>query len=337
VKVGILFNLVDEIQKGNEIDKLADNEVLQTAHAVKNALSEKGLEVVLIRVDNKGMRGIRKQIKEISEDVDFIFNLAEGIDGDVLAEPKIAAAIKKAGIPFSGSDEKALAVCLDKVKAKEMFIKNGILTPDYQVLSDGSEELKPGLSFPLIVKPMHEDGSIGITMNSLVKNDEELRKKVLEIIDVYKQPALVEEYIDGREINASIIGKQGAEHLEILPLSEIQFKFSDDRPRIVSFEAKWLEDSEEYKKTVGVCPVRIPKKVEQVVIETAKKAFRVMGCDNYSRVDFRIRDNVPYVLEVNPNPCINPEGAGFIRSAAAAGYSYNQIIQKIFDLARENN
>ena len=162
-----------------------------------------------------------------------------------------------------------------------------------------------------------------------------LKSKVGEILDTYKQEALVEEFIDGinvREINAALIGNNG--DLRVLPLSEIVFNFEDNSPRILSYKAKWETGSLEYENTMGRCPIEVSKTIERKIIEDAKKAFRITGCSDYARVDFRVRGEEVYVLEVNPNPCINPsDGAGFIGSARVAGYSYDDLIYEIFRLA----
>jgi D-alanine-D-alanine ligase len=323
MRIGILYNLVDKVESGKEIDKLADNEVLQTASAVKEALEKKGHAASLVRLNGR-LEGLKKRF-------DFIFNLAEGIGGNHLAEPEIALSLKKAGIPFSGADDYALALCMDKARTKKLLQKHEIPTPEFQVFKNPDDKLKKKLGFPLIVKPAYEDGSIGIELDSVVRNDDELRHKVKEVLSTYNQPALVERFIDGREINVAIIGNR--KNLYVLPLSEIMFDFPDNLPKIVSFKAKWVEDSMQYKGTVGKCPAEVPKHLHDKLAEAAKKAFKVTKCKDYARVDFRVKGDEIYALEVNPNPCINPNGAGFVRSAKAAGYAYDDMINKILELA----
>lgn len=324
MRFGILYNLVDSVQKGKDIEKLADNEVVDTVAAVKKALERAGHSAEMVRVNISEFPSFRKRF-------DFIFNLAEGIDGDILAEPMIAAELKKAGMGFTGADETALTLCLDKLKTKEMLLKNNILTPRFQLFRSIKEKRDAALKFPLIAKPVHEDASIGIDSSSVVHDDSHLMAKVKEILESYKQPALVEEFIDGREINAALLGN--GDTVEVLPLSEIIFDFPDGMPKIVSFEAKWIEDSMQCKNTTGRCPAELPEKMREKIISSAKRAFRIMGCRDYARVDFRIRGEDAFVLEVNPNPCINPQGTGFIRSGNAAGYSYDDIINRIAELA----
>lgn len=324
MRVGILYNLVDKVDHGKDLDKLADNEVLETSKAVKTALEKKGHAAALEKINPD-------ELEKLKQKYDLIFNLAEGIGGDPLKEPEIAAVFEKAGLPFTGAGSKALALCLNKEKAKQVLIKNNIPTPKYQLIKKLPAKKNKDLKYPLIIKPVHEDGSIGINSDSVVNDDASFEKKVKEILEVYKQPALVEEYIDGREINVGILGN--GKGIEALPLSEIMFDFPEGVPKIVSFEAKWIEESMLCKKSIGKSPADVPEHIRNRIVELAKKAFLAMGCADYGRVDLRLRGEELFVLEVNPNPCINPDGAGFIRSANAAGYSYDDIINKIVELA----
>jgi D-alanine-D-alanine ligase len=324
MKVGILYNLVDKVDHGKDLDKLADNEVLETSKAVKIALEKKGHAAALEKINPD-------ELEKLKQKYDLIFNLAEGIGGDPLKEPEIAAVFEKSGLPFTGAGSKALALCLNKEKAKQVLIKNNIPTPKYQLIKKLPAKKNKDLKYPLIIKPVHEDGSIGINSDSVVNDDASFEKKVKEILEVYKQPALVEEYIDGREINVGILGN--GKGIEALPLSEIIFDFPEGVPKIVSFEAKWVEESMLCKKSIGKCPADVPEQIRKRIVELAKKAFLAMGCADYGRVDLRLRGEELFVLEVNPNPCINPDGAGFIRSANAAGYRYDDVINKIVELA----
>jgi D-alanine-D-alanine ligase len=328
MRVGILYNLVDNIEKGRDDDKLADNEVLETAAAVKAALESSGHEASLERVSLKGLPSLKQRY-------DFIFNLAEGIGDDATQEPEIARILEESGIPFTGSGSGALRLCLDKRAAKQHLIRNKIPTPQFQLFKRKEDKKNPTLRFPLIVKPVHEDGSIGITPDSVVYDDSSLKAKVKEVLSLYRQPAIVEEYIDGREINVAVLGN--GEGAEILPLSEIIFDFEDDTPKIVSFDAKWIEDSPLFKGTKGECPADVPEKMREKIIALARKSFLTMGCSDYARVDFRVREDELFVLEVNPNPCINPCGAGFIASGIAAGYDYADLMNRILEIAMKRN
>ena len=323
MKIGVLYTFVDEIQHGFEQDKLADNEIIQIVDLVRKALKETH-EVVPVRMRRNTFFQINLH------NFDFIFNLCEGLEGNAEGEAAIAAYLEAQQIPFTGSNHLTLALSLDKVKTKEILIANGIRTPKYQLFRSSVEKLNNALQFPLIVKPIHEDASIGINVDSVVNNEVDLKKKVQYVLDNYDQPALVEEYIDGREVNASILGN--GENLEVLPLSEIIFDLPEGVPRIVDYASKWVEESEMYQKTNGTCPADLPPAMEALIRKTAIQSYQATGCRDYARVDFRITDDKVYVLEVNPNPGINID-SGFFRSISHFGLTYPQMIEKILDLA----
>ena len=194
---------------------------------------------------------------------------------------------------------------------------------------DADIHIVPGNSiFPLIVKPSNQHCSLGINFDSVVENKIQLNKQIKIIEKQFGQKPLVEEYIFGRELNVMILGD------EVLPISEIIFgEYYKDKPKIVDYEAKWREQSENYKQTVGVCPADLEKSLVVKIEKIALKAFQVCGGRDYGRVDMRLSENnEPYVLEVNLNPDIRPDGGAF-RSAKTAGYSYPQFLKKIVEIA----
>ena len=319
MKIGILYNLIDRIECGLEIDLLSENEIAGVAEDVLKILADKH-EVIPVRIRRELLPCLNKK------SFDLIFNLCEGIDANPHGEAWVAGLLDIIGIPYTGSDSLTLGLCLNKAQTKHLFKANNIPTPHYQVFSDSSQRPASELKFPLFVKPSCEDASIGIKTDSVVYNKPELSKKVEFILKNYHQPALVEEYIDGRELNAAIIGN--GDSLDVLPISEIVFKSCADLPNIVSYEAKWIEDSEMFQKTVGTCPSNLPEDIEREIRRLAIDAYHLTGCRDYARVDFRLKDGVPYILEVNPNPSIKID-SGFARSASAAGISYNELIGRI--------
>jgi len=211
------------------------------------------------------------------------------------------------------------------------LIKHKIPTPRSELFK--SEKAAFHLDFPVIIKPVHEDGGIGISGSSVVHGEVSLRKKVKEILTLYKQPALVEEFIDGREVSVSVIGN--GKEIEVLPLFELVFNFPPGVPKIRSYESKWIEDSMEFKQTLHKVPAEIDKKTAAQIRKEAIKAFKLTGCQDYARIDFRLKGNKPYVLEVNPNPCLYPVDATIVFCAKAAGYTYDEIILKLFEIARK--
>ncbi|MBN1501969.1 ATP-grasp domain-containing protein [Candidatus Woesearchaeota archaeon] len=323
MQIAVIYNLVEDTKARKEEEKIADNEILVTAEAVKHVFISRGHDCDLVRVDSCLSELLKGKY-------DCIFNLAEGIDDRPSGEAEIAELLEKICIPFTGNNSNCLSTCLDKKKTKEILVNNKITTPNFQIFQSENQEAK-GLMYPLIVKPVNEDASIGITLNSYVVDAKQLKRKVKEVLNLYKQPALVEEFIDGREINAALIGT--ASDVVVLPLSEIIFDFPKNIPKFLPFEAKWIESSVLYKMSTGKCPAEVNSELRKKIEELAIKCFKIMKCKGYARVDFRVKDNEPYVLEVNPNPGINPHDSGFVRSAKAFGYSFEDLILKIFSLA----
>jgi D-alanine-D-alanine ligase len=268
-----------------------------------------------------------------NEKPDLVFNLGDdGFRGDPTLEPHVAAIFDILDIPYTGNNYFSLALCQNKARAKEILSYQGIPTPKFQVFTNANRKLNPELKFPLIVKPVREDGSVGIKERSVVNNEEQLREQVNHVLDVYQQEALVEEFIDGREFNLALLGNK---KLTALPIAEVDFSgMPSNMPRIVSYRAKWVKQSVAFKKTPVICPAQIDEKLTNLIQETAKKCFKAFACHGYSRIDFRYDDknNQIYVLEVNPNPDISAD-AGMARAALAAGLSYKDLLLKIIDLA----
>ncbi|MBN2458987.1 ATP-grasp domain-containing protein [Candidatus Woesearchaeota archaeon] len=292
---------------------------------VEEAIKSLNHEVIKVNADEN----IFQKLLELKGQVDVIYNLAEeGYKLDIHTEPHLAALFEMLGYKFTGSNYLCLANCLDKARAKQLFAVNDLPSPKFQIFSkeiNGDLKLN-GLNFPLIVKPGKSDGSIGIRKNSVVEDEESLKLRVNEIIQTYEQPALVEEFIDGREINVGILGNK---RLTVLPMSEIIFNLPPEEWNFVPYEAKWLTKTKYYKGTVPNCPADVEPGLKAELEELAKKAYSLMGVRGYGRVDFRIdKEGKPYILEVNPNPDISRD-AGLTRMITAHGMTYEELIDKI--------
>jgi D-alanine-D-alanine ligase len=262
---------------------------------------------------------------------DVVFNLCESICGDSRFEPLLPMLLEKDGLAFTGSGSFALSLALHKHKAKEILRARGVPTPAAALISDPAEVVN--LPFPLIVKPSREDASVGIYSESVVSTAEALRTRIAHIVAQYRQPALVEQYIDGREIYVSLLGRAEAPP-EILPLYEIDFSdLPADRPRIVSFEGKWVETSVEYAGTKPV-PCSLAQPVWERVAAAARGAFEALELRDYGRVDIRLAaDGTPYVIDVNPNCDLSHAAGGFARAARAGALTYDDVVLRILDLA----
>lgn len=310
---------------------LSEISVVEEMDDIKDALTSLGYKTTTFNVDSK----VERLIEFLQEEKpDLIFNLVECIENEAILEMNIAGLYELFKIPYTGAGPLALGTALNKPRVKDILFANGIRTPNFQVFKVSDKiVLKDGMEFPLIVKPSHEDASVGIADASVVYNMNDLRKRVRYIFNEFEQPALVEQYIDGRELNVAVIGNKQP---VTLPISEIEFSgLNPGMHKIVSYAAKWLNGTVEYEGTNGVCPAPLEPEMESYLRETALKCYQLIGCRDYARVDFRLSpDGVAYVLEVNPNPDISDD-AGFARSARAHGFTFPKIVGKIVESAFE--
>jgi D-alanine-D-alanine ligase len=271
-------------------------------------------------------------LKHLTEEKpDVIFNFIEIYKDNPRLEMNIVGLYELLGIPYTGAPAMGLANCQNKVLAKRLLGSAGIKIPHFFIVYVKSTKYPHRLKYPLLVKPAFEDASVGIENESIVSNGKQLRKRIEYVLKQFNQPALVEEFIEGRELNVAVMGDK---RLRVLPISEIDFsEMPDHLHNIVSFQAKWDPHHESYHKTIPICPAPLPKNIEKRAKELAFRAFKVMGCRDYARVDMRLsKDNKLFVLEVNPNPDIT-EGAGFMRSAQHAGMTYAQALKRIVKYA----
>jgi len=325
-RVAIIFNAIVQPAKGEAIDRIAEAGVIGEVKATERALRQLGIQFRTIPVKDDVV-DLVSSLRAHNPEV--VINLCESVFGESHLEMSIPCLLELLRIPYTGSSSLALGLCQDKGLAKDVLTAHGIPTPKYRVMFSGEEEIS-GLSFPLIVKPLREDASIGISKESVVRGEAELKARVRYIRETYRQPALVEEYIEGRELNVAILGNDPP---QVLPISEILFlNKGADQPKLVNYQAKWVEESDAYKSTKPVCPAPLPPDLRDLVTSTALKAYRVLGCRDYARVDIRLRDGVPYVLEANPNPDIS-RGVGFHRSLKAAGIAYEDFIRRLINFA----
>jgi len=270
-----------------------------------------------------------------AERPDVVFNLCDtGFRDDYDLEPHVAAMFDILDVPYTGNNYFTLALCQNKARAKDILTYNGVLTPKFQVFTSAERKLDANLKFPMIVKPIREDGSVGIRERSVVSNEEQLKEEVDHIVNLHKQEALVEEFIDGREFNVSLIGNRRP---IVLPPVEIDFSgMPEHLPKIVSYRAKWIKQSLAYKHSSIICPANIDEKMAKIIEEAARKCYKIFGCRGYARIDFRYdeKEKKLYVLEINPNPDIS-EDVDTAKSAIAAGMTYTDLIMKIIGFALE--
>ncbi len=328
LKVVVLYNLMERLEKGEAKDILAEDAILEEIGAVEEALRALGHQCYVMAIRDE-MHTVIHWLKEIQPDV--VFNLCESVYGNSCWEMNIPALLDLFRIPYTGSSSLTLGLCQDKGKVKDILQSQGILTPRYKIFDRGVNHIR-GNIFPIIVKPLHEDGSLGISKESVVYDDETLSRQIHYVVEKYHQPALVEEFVDGRELNVGLLETNGK--VGLLPISEIDFsEFPEDLPKICMYDAKWETDSPEYQGSKPVCPARLEWVVQKRIEYIALKVFKLFGCRDYARVDMRLDSNGKiYVLEVNPNPDISPQ-SGMARAIKVQGMTYTDFVGNLIERA----
>src|SRR6201981_495870 len=263
---------------------------------------------------------------------ELIFNLTESYAGDDTKEMNVAAYMDLLGKAYTGAGPHASLLAQDKAVAKKMFAFHGIRTPYFATSYRGTIEHAHDISFPLIVKPVAEDGSIGINSDAVVTSVKELMERVQDIQNEFDSPAIIEEYIEGREIYAAILGSY--ETAQALPLVELDFsKLPKGTPKIASYDVKFEKDAEAYKLTKSAIAEDLDEETVNRLNETALAAHRAGKFRDYGRIDMRLSPKGEvYVLEANPNPWLSSKQE-FAMAAKASGRSYTQLIGEIVELA----
>jgi D-alanine-D-alanine ligase len=261
---------------------------------------------------------------------DVIFNLVEHFHDDAGLEPAIAAMFDLYRIPYTGAAPFALELCLDKGVTKQVLQANGIPTPRFKILDEPKVPKRLNLNYPLMVKPTWEDASAGVTKDSVVHDPDQFAERLRRVFEEFEQPILVEEFIDGRELHVSVWGD---DEPEMLPPVEFDFSnLPEGYPPLITYEMKWNPLNEAYHRVDTVCPAPLSKRELRKIEKVAINAYHATYCRDYARIDIRLKDNKPYVLEINPNPDLT-DGVSFMDSAESAGYSFSQALAHIVELA----
>ncbi len=324
-KVAVVYNAYTE-GAGPAAERASEEAVTGMAREVFDCLSGLGHDAALIPLEND-ILSFAARIREFGPDA--LVNLCEGFMGRPELEANVAAGFELLGLGFTGSGSKALALCQDKYRTKALLLAHSLPTAQAQLVFSTDEEIS--LDFPLMVKPNNEDASLGIYGHSVVADAEELKERVSHVLETYKQPVLVEKFLEGREFNVAVFENGTA---RALPVSEIDYsRLPEGVPHVLGYEAKWFEEHPLCIQTPAVCPAPIEDEDREKLLFLAVSAFKVMGCRDYARIDFRMDgEGQAYILEVNPNPDISG-GAGYARALKAAGVDYSDFWRALVESA----
>ncbi|MGH9870697.1 MAG: D-alanine--D-alanine ligase family protein [Candidatus Polarisedimenticolia bacterium] len=326
-EVGILWCKPPEALPESPAGNPDDEDVIVEVIAVEGSLKRLGHTPSRIYVE-EDIAPVAAWVREHPGGV--IFNLCESFRGSNLAHANMPALLELLGVAYTGSGPVACGLTTHKSLVKALLSGLGLPTPRGFLARRGESlgTALDGLAFPLIVKPALEDASVGIDEASVVDDRHALEDRVAYVHERYAQDAVVEEYVDGREINSAVIGNDPPVPL---PLSEIVFTYPEGKRKVVGYRSKWVHDSFEYRNTNGVCPAPVEPAVEQRIKELAVAAYRATMCRDYGRVDFRLDpQGRPWILEVNANPDIT-DGAGLARAARGSGQGYDGLIKVIIE------
>jgi D-alanine-D-alanine ligase len=297
----------------------SDHEILFTVEAVSKHLTEAGFDVRRLRV-GRDPAALLSGLRRARPDV--VFNLFEGLADHYGTEAHAAGILDWLGIPYTGSPYETLCIARDKPRTKYLLRGAGLPTPDFMVVHDLPVS-DCAIGWPVIVKPGAQDASVGMDQGSVVTNLERLNERVAHLLHTYGAPVLIEEFIRGREFNLGLIENPD---LRVIPPSEILFTEKDPSfwP-IVTYDAKWNPGTRDYEATPAKYPAEVSPRLNERLASLARRAFRLLGCCDYARVDFRVRANgKPYILEVNPNPDFSPV-AGLATGLETAGITHAQF------------
>lgn len=331
MNIAFLYNVrrndKDSTELKNQLDRDFDDPVT-TKWQIKH-LKSLGYKIIAIEANEKAYF----KLYHLRNKIDLVFNVAEGIHGKD-RELQMPAMLEILQIPYTGSSPLTHAFSLNKEKAKEIFVANNIPTADFQTINRVDFVLKKTLKFPLIVKPVAEGSSIGITNNSVVYNEIDLKKQVTKILKIFNEPALIEPFLEGREFSISMLGNPP----EILPIIESNHKILPKKYLpFDSYEVKWFFEEEGHSDYL-ICPAKIDKELESKIKNICYKVWEVLNVLDWCRIDIRCdKDDNPYVLEINSPAGITPPEVSmtsyFPIAARTAGIDYKNLLKKIIDSA----
>ncbi|MCX6572703.1 MAG: hypothetical protein NTX99_01805 [Candidatus Aminicenantes bacterium] len=331
LRIALIYNAYTDAQPDEKADTGSLHYLRQMIRNIARGLRRPRHEVAVIPLAGD-LSVLQRKLDRLRPDV--VFNQYDDVVHGALYEMRLAAFIRMLGYPMTGSPALALGLSRDKHMSLSLLKGAGLPIPPSTTIIERLRDVdEHKWTFPLIVHAAQEHAGIGLDRNSVVETKTALRDKAREILKTYRQPALVQHFLKGREFNVGLVGGRS---LRVLPIAEVDYsRLPRTIPPILSYAAKWVETSVEYKRTTVICPARLDADMTVRLNKTAVKAFRAVGGWGYGRVDLRLDENgEPVILEVNCNPCLD-SGMGLARSAERGGMPYPELLQNIVKAAFE--
>jgi D-alanine-D-alanine ligase len=325
MRIGLTYDIKDDMAavSGLPEDAFEEYDLPETVEALAAAIGSQGHDVVRLGGGHNFL------VNVLTGKPDLVFNIAEGRGNYRSREAQVPSVLEMLGIPYSGSDPLTLAVALEKPLTKELVERVGVATPRCRVVSSGTqmEQLDwSDFTFPVFVKPAHEGSSKGIRSASRVENLAELSRLMAHQMKLYIQPMMVEEYIAGEEITVGMVGNDPPHIVGIMRV--VPKTRQEDFVYSLEVKRNWRE------MVTYECPAKLPESTLQKIREACFKIYSVLGVRDLARIDFRIAaDGIPYFLEINPLPGLNPKSGDIVLMAGLAGWSYEKLISSILNSA----
>jgi D-alanine-D-alanine ligase len=319
----LLFN-VDAAWVAHEID-----ETLEETGRLAASIAKIGHPLEMVPIRDADLLG---QLKGYDPGHFIVLNWCEGLPGLAYSEARVAELLESRRFIYTGSEARVLTLSEDKARTKRILRRSGVPTPAWRYCD--SSDTGGWNAFPAIVKPAYEHCSAGITPESVVMTEGAMKRRIHYVLQTFHQPALVEDFIDGREFHVSLWGNG---RIEMLPPAEMDFSaFGQIQDRLCTYEAKFVPDSVHYKKISTLLPAPLEKQALRSLERRAVEAYNAIGCRDYARIDIRLRDGVFFVLDVNPNADISVD-ASMACAAELAGYSYGAMGSRLVSLAAKRH
>jgi D-alanine-D-alanine ligase len=316
----LLLHNLDDTWEPSDLEKALDE-----VDDLEKALRRQGHPVTNIPVYDSDLGS---RLKNYDPDEYIVFNGCEGLPGIPSSEAMVAETLESLGFTYTGSPPEVLATGWDKAKVKKRLASRGVPIPAWKIFS--SSRTNGWRKFPAIVKPAREHSSCGLSRDAVVLTHDKMLPRIAYVLNEFQQPAIVEDFIDGREFHVSLWGNKT---VEMLPPAEMDFSaFNDVQDRLCTFDAKYRPDSQAYEKICVRVPASLSEAEYKELERVAQRAYRVIGCRDYARFDIRLRDGVFYILDVNPNPDISSD-TSMAFAADLAGYSYGAMLSQMINFA----